>query len=317
MMGSKLIRTGLFLTVALTALPTFAQDKLKLAVGQRGNWDSAVPEIGQRAGIFKKQGLELEILWTQGSGETIQAVLSQSVDVGVAAGIMGTLGAFSKGAPIRVIGAQSTGAGDLFWYVREDSPVKTMKDMDGKTIAYSTNGSSTHGIVTAFINEMKLKARPVATGSPSSTLTQVMSGQVDMGWSAPPSSLDFIDQKKIRVIATGNDTAFKNQTVRLLDVHAQTLQSKKPQLERFMKAYRETIDRMYDDPAMLKTYAEFAGVSEAIAKRTRDEFFAKSAIDPDKVVGLAEIMPDAVTYKYIAAPLTEAQTKDLFQIIPR
>ena len=192
-----------------------------------------------------------------------------------------------------------------------------MKDMDGKTMAYSTNGSSTHGIVTAFINEMKLKARPVATGSPSSTLTQVMSGQVDMGWSAPPSSLDFIDQKKIRVIATGNDTAFKNQTVRLLDVHAQTLQSKKPQLERFMKAYRETIDRMYDDPAMLKTYAEFAGVSEAIAKRTRDEFFAKSAIDPDKVVGLAEIMPDAVTYKYIAAPLSEAQTKELFQIIPR
>ena len=40
-----------------------AQDKLKLAVGQRGNWDTSVSEIGQRAGIFKKHGLELEVVW--------------------------------------------------------------------------------------------------------------------------------------------------------------------------------------------------------------------------------------------------------------
>ena len=41
-----------------------------------------------------------------------------------------------------------------------------------------------------------------------------------------------------------------------------------------MKAYRETIDWMYsDDPAALKTYAEFVGIPLAMAKRTRDEFF--------------------------------------------
>ena len=34
-----------------------AQDTLKLAIGQRGNWDTSVSELGQRAGIFKKHGL--------------------------------------------------------------------------------------------------------------------------------------------------------------------------------------------------------------------------------------------------------------------
>ena len=92
------------------AVPAFAQDTLKLAVGQRGNWDTSVAEVGQRAGIFKKHNLVLEILYTQGGGETQQAVISGSVDIGVAAGVMGVLSAFSKGAPVRVIGAETTGA---------------------------------------------------------------------------------------------------------------------------------------------------------------------------------------------------------------
>src|SRR5918993_2668863 len=125
--------------------PVGAQEVLKLAVGQRGNWDTSVPELGKRAGIFKKHGVELDILYTQGGGETQQAVISGSVDIGIAAGIMGVLGAFSKGAPVRIIASQAIGGGDLFWYVKADSPVKALKDTAGKTIAFSTNGSSTHG----------------------------------------------------------------------------------------------------------------------------------------------------------------------------
>ena len=102
---------GLALATAQTAL---AQDKLKVATGQRGNWDTSVGEIGTKAGIFKKHGLELEILYTQGGGETQQAVISGSTEIGIAAGIMGVIGAYSKGAPVRIIGAETTGAGDLF-----------------------------------------------------------------------------------------------------------------------------------------------------------------------------------------------------------
>ena len=205
-----------------------AQDTLKLATGQRGNWDTSIGEVGQRAGIFKKHGIVLEILYTQGAGETQQAVLSGSVDIGVATGIMGALSAFSKGAPIRIIGAETTGAGDLYWYVTSNSPIKSLKDTEGKTIAYSTNGSSTHGIVTAFMKQYDLKAKPTGTGGPPGTLTQVMSGQIDIGWAAPPFGLQQLDEGKIRVLASGNDAAaFKGQTVRLLVATAPVLQSKR------------------------------------------------------------------------------------------
>jgi NitT/TauT family transport system substrate-binding protein len=305
--------------IAVLATPAaLAQETLKLAVGQRGNWDTSVAEIGYRAGIFKKHGLSLEILYTQGGGETQQAVISGSVDIGVAAGVMGVLSAYSKGAPVRIIGAETTGAGDLYWYTKADSPIKTLKDVDGKTISYSTNGASTHGIVNAFIKQYRLAARPVATGSPSSTLTQVMSGQIDVGWSAPPFGLDQLDQGQIRMLATGNDASvFKGQTVRLLITNAQTLDARKPAIEHFMQAYRETVDYMYSDPAALKVYADWLGIAEEKARRTRDGFFPKTALNPDMIVGLNVIVGDAVDLKYTAAALTKAQLDELIQIPPR
>jgi NitT/TauT family transport system substrate-binding protein len=85
-----------------------------------------------------------------------------------------------------------------------------------------------------------------------------------------------------------------------------------------MKAYRETIDWMYSgDPAALKTYADFVGIPVAMAKRTRDDFFPRSSVDPDRIVGLDAIVKDAVDLKFTAAPLTREQLADLIQIPPR
>jgi len=310
---------GIAALAAAFAASALAQDKLKVAAGQRGNWDTTIAEMGQRAGIMKKHGIELEILWTQGGGETQQAVISGSVDVGVAPGIMGVLSAYSKGAPVRIIGAETTGAADLYWYVPAGSPIKSLKDTDGKTIAYSTNGASTHGIVTAFMKQYDLKAKPTATGGPAPTLTQVMSGQIDVGWSAPPFGLQQLDEGKIRIVASGNDAAvFKGQTVRLLITNTSTLASRKDVIARFMKAYRETIDWLYSsDPVALSTYADFVGIPVEMAKRTRDGFFPRSAVDPDQIVGLDAIVPDAVALKFTAAPLTKEQLAELIQIPPR
>src|SRR5438046_4007444 len=225
--------------------------------------NTMIVDVGQLCGIVKKNGLNLEMLWTQVGGETQRAVISGSVDIRVAPGIMGVLSAFSKGAPVRVIGAQTTGASDIYWYVPANSPIRSLNDTDGKTIADSTSGSSTHRIVSAFMKQYDLKAKPTATGGPAPTLTQVMSGQIDVGWSAPPFGLQQLDEGKIRIIATGDDAAaFKGQTVRLLITNAATLQNRKDVIDRFMTAYRETIDWLYsNDPAPLQIYAEFVGIS--------------------------------------------------------
>jgi NitT/TauT family transport system substrate-binding protein len=306
------------LALALSATAAFAEDTVKLAVGQRGNWDTSVSEIGQRVGIFKKHGLNLDIVYTQGAGETQQAVISGSVNLGIAAGVMGVLSAYSKGAPVRVIGAETTGAKDLYWYVKADSPIKSLNDTEGKILAYSTNGSSTHGIVTAFMKQYNLKARPTAMGGPAANLTAVMSGQIDVGWAAPPFGLDQLDKKEIRIIATGNDAnVFRGQTVRLNIANSDYYRAHHDAVVRYMKAYRETIDCMYKDEKCLNAYAEWLNISLEKAKRTRDDFFPPDAVNPDKVVGLDTIVKDAVELKFTAAPLSKEQLADLIQIPPR
>src|ERR1700719_121005 len=97
--SSKPLCAAILAAAALFPAAAFSQDHLRLAVGAPNNWDSGLPEIGQRAGIFKKHGLDLEILYTNGGGETMQAVISGSVDIGISAGTGAVLGAFAKGAP--------------------------------------------------------------------------------------------------------------------------------------------------------------------------------------------------------------------------
>src|SRR5215475_15472173 len=80
-----------------------------LPIWQRGLWDSAIAEIGVGAGIFQKHNLELQVVYTSGGGETQQAVISGSVDIGVSPGMLGVLGAYVKGAPVRVIAGEATG----------------------------------------------------------------------------------------------------------------------------------------------------------------------------------------------------------------
>jgi NitT/TauT family transport system substrate-binding protein len=291
-----------------------AADKLKLAIGQREIWHGAPAALGERAGIFRKHGLELELLFTSGAGETIQAVVSGSVDIGVAIGTFGVFSAYSKGAPIRVIGAESTGD-DSYWYVRADSPVKSMADMKGRTMAYSTNGSSTHASSLALIALHMVEAKPVATGGFPATYTAVMSGQIDAGWSAPPYAMEALRKKEIRVIARSMELPLvKGHTIRTLVANKASLDDKPDVYRRFMRAYRETVDWMYASDDALKIYTEFANISVEDARRIREEFVPKELMLPDRVVGLADLMPDAVKLKFLTQPLTEAQLKELVQI---
>ncbi len=295
----------------------FADDLVKMTIGQRGNWDTAITHLGDKAGIFKKHGLTLEMIYTSGSGETLQPVIAGGVDLGLAVGTLGAMAAFSKGAPVRIVGAQATGAAD-YWYAK-DPAIKTLKDTNGRTIAYSSNGSSTQSVVRAFINENKIAPTPQATGNPSSTLTTVMTGQVDVGWASPPFGLKEIDEGQIHIVAKATDAALvRGQTIRVLVANTEVLTKRKDVLERFMQAYRESIEYMYsDNPQVIKDYAEFVHVPEATAKRVRDEFFPKSLVNPDAIHGLDTLIAEAVTLKFIPTPLTKEQIAKLIQIPPR
>jgi len=315
-MKAKLAAAALLAMLAQEAL---AADVLKLAIGQRGLWDSSFAEIGSEAGIFAKHGLELQVFYTSGGGETQQAVISGSADIGVSPGTLGVLGAFAKGAPIRIIAGEATGTAE-YYFVRADSPVQ--KDFKGvrpeMTLAYSTNGSGTHITALRFMKDYGFAAKLTATGNVPATFTTVMSGQVDIGFSTPPFGLDALAEGRARLIALANDLpSVRNQTVRLIIANAGDLAKRREVYDRFIAAYREVIDWMYSDPRAVDAFARYASIPPATAQRVRDQFYPKTMLQLDDVKGMPELIQDAIAFKYIPAALTQAQLDELLQLPKR
>jgi NitT/TauT family transport system substrate-binding protein len=310
---------GLVVALVLGVGSALADDTLKVVIGQINNWENQAPTLGQDAGIFKKHGIVLENTGTQGAGETIQAVISGSADIGAGVGAAGVMRAFSKGAPVRILAPAFTGTGDLFWYVKADSKIQSLKDATPETtIAYSTNGSSSNNIVVAFVTELGAKAKPTATGGPAATLTAVMSGQVDIGWAAPPFGLREIKEGKIRIVAKGSDVpSLRGQTVRTLIVNAESLKTKRDAIMRFMDAYRETVDWMYSDPKAIEMYSKKLNQPVELLKESMDKFQPKETLQTDKFADLDGAIADAVKLKFLEQPLTKEQVTELLQIPPR
>ncbi|HEU5273058.1 MAG TPA: ABC transporter substrate-binding protein [Xanthobacteraceae bacterium] len=252
---------GIWRALAIAVLLTLpatvrADDTLKIAVGQRGGWEQCVSELGQNAGFFKKHGLALEVLYTQGSGETLQSVISASVDLGIGAGTHSLLGAYGKGAPVRAVGSSFTSADDQFYYVPADSAVRAMKEADGKTIAISTTGSASNIFALALAKHYGVNLKPQPTGAYAATLTQTLTKQVDIGFSQAPFNLDAVEAGKIRIIAMGRDVPeLRRMTSRLIIANTAILAQKKPALLRYMQGFLETLDWLYADPAAIKAYA--------------------------------------------------------------
>jgi NitT/TauT family transport system substrate-binding protein len=317
----RMLRIALALAapIALVAAPAVAQDNLKIAIGQINNWENQAPTLGEAAGIFKKHNLKVEAFGTQGAGETIQAVVSGSADLGAGVGVAGAMRAFQRGAPVRILLPAFTGTGDLYWYVKADSPIKTLKDLTANnTIAYSTSGSSTHNIVVAFVQELGTKGKPTATGGPPGTLTQVMTGQIDVGWAAPPFGVKDIQENKIRIVARGSDIpSLKGQTVRAIIVNAEALKTKRDAIMRFVKGYREAVDWMYADAKALDMYSEKMKLPVDLLRASMNEFHPKVAMQSEKMEDIDGAVKDAVTLKFLDGPLNKEQLTEFLQIPPK
>src|SRR6516162_6018267 len=91
MWRARLVAASLAVIIATSAALEFAcaQDELKIAVGGRGIGETFVTEVGYKAGLFNKHNLALDIFYTDGGGETQQAVISNSAQVGIASGFLG------------------------------------------------------------------------------------------------------------------------------------------------------------------------------------------------------------------------------------
>jgi NitT/TauT family transport system substrate-binding protein len=293
-------------------------EALKVAISQKGFWDSSFVEFAEMAGFFKEANLEVEPFYTDGGAATLTTVLSGSADIGLSNGLLGVIGAYVKGAPVRIISAQMTGAGELYWYARTESGIRGLKDVAGKTVAFSSPGSSSNLIALALVKKAGVNAKLIATGGVPATLTQVMTGQIDVGWAVVPFGLQNVIDGKTVIIARVSDVPeLINQTIRVNIAGPETLATKRDAVTRFMHVYARAIDWAYRDPRAIERFAENMKVPRAIAQRAVDEFYPKAGLQIGDIRGLEATLQDALEFKYIASAKTPKDIEGLFDVVYR
>lgn len=308
---------ALALAVTLAASPTLAAETVKVAVPQRGAWDTSFTELGVQQGFFKDEGLDVQVTYTEGGSSNEQAIISGSVDIGVATGFLGMIAAYVKGAPVRIISPEATGSPDIFWYVKAESPIKTMRDLHGKTVAFSNPGSSSNLILLTLLKEAGVTdAKLVPVGAPPNGIPQVMTGQIDASWSTPPTGLKELKAGEIRIIGRGNDSpAIQNETVRVNAANLNFLQSHRAAVVGFMKAYRRSVDWAYSGEAALEAYAKLSDQPVEQVRYAVKEFQSKDQDQTDAIKGEDRVLDEALAAKRIPRAMTHDDIKGVYDFV--
>ncbi len=312
------IALGCIIAALAQAAPggTGAAEKVRVLISLRGPFEMFAPNQAEAEGFFKAEGLDVEFTYAQGGAETVQALATGGVDVAIGSGTMAVISAYGKGAPVRIVSNGKRGASETFWYVRKDSPIKTIKDLDGRVLVYSRPGSTSHLLAQALAKAHGIRPKFVSVGDMASSRTQLMSGQVDTGWLTYPNNYDLVKRGEARVIATGADAPeLEGYSVRVNSANANFLRDRRDVALRCMRAVHRGLEWAYQHPEpAIRRWAETLKLDLESAKQIT-KYVPYSAVTFAPIGNLDGNVRLAVEFKMLAEPLTEAQKKELVDIV--
>jgi ABC-type nitrate/sulfonate/bicarbonate transport system substrate-binding protein len=121
--------------------PTFAADKLRAGKAVEISLPLAILDLGVHQGIFAQYGIDLDISNFTSDTKLQQAFAANAVDVGLGGG---PAMAFEiKGSQAITVAAFAGPPGTIAVATLPDSPIETVADLKGKTLAVAASGSLT------------------------------------------------------------------------------------------------------------------------------------------------------------------------------
>lgn len=319
-MRLKMHCIGTVVLGALASCPVVAtaqpMEKVKVATTFLGLWDTSQPTFCKERGEFAKAGLDVEVVSTRGGSENVQAVVAGGMDIGYSPGTNAVLAAIAQGTKVKIISSEFLGQNDTFFYVPADSPIKSIADLPGKSVAFPRPGGAGEAILLALKAERKIDFKPVATGGMDATFTMTMTKQIDVGYSVPPSGLDQVQKGAIRVVFAGDDVqSLKALTGRVIIASDEFMKNHRTTAVKFMQVLDRCIDWAYANKAeAAKMYATLNKIDAGIAGKGL-EFYKREALAFGPISKLDEVMKQAVDGKFIAKPFTTEEIKNAVDIV--
>jgi NitT/TauT family transport system substrate-binding protein len=287
---------------------------LNVIVPDPGNFTSGMPiYVAMAQGFFKQENLDITVVPTQGGATNVQAVIAGKGAIGVDTGPVSVIAADLHGANLKILGADTTGM-DILFFTKASGPIKSVYDLAGKKVGYSSPGSSSNvafNQVNAMLKAKKLApATGVPLGGPPAQLTGVDTGQVAAGFTAAPNLFAQIDSGQLRLLTSlASYPAYKNVAARVVFASGSYISSHPTQVQGFLTAWTRAWAYAFANHTQAMTdWKQGAKLTEAVSVlATGFSYYTTATQQLYPINGLQRDVSDAVGLGVLKTPLTASQ----------
>lgn len=296
-------------------------EQVKIAFSHPTIFTTGLPYyVAREKGFYRDAKLSVDATYTGGGSETVQAVVSGSADIGTETSGPAAVGAFSQGAPIKIVAASTTGL-DLMWFAKADGPIKAAADLAGKKVGYSSTGSSSNVGVLALSDSLKKQGKPAvraeAIGGPPDNYTAVKTGQIAAGWTQPPFLLKEVEAGELRIVAKGSDLGeYKDVAMRVIITNSQWAEQNPETAKRFLEVQSRSWDWIFNNKEeAVKIWKKAAKLEESEQTLMASfDYYTRDTMRLFPLGGRDKILEQARQFGFVEKPLSAEQTKQLFDL---
>ena len=203
-----------------------------LATGFAPSWVTA------DKGIWKKHGLDVELIFLRGGSRTVAALIGGSVDF-ILGSDLGITTAILQGANLTRVGVTTNTLG---YSIVVQPNIKTIRDLKGKIIGITPGRDAAYARVVKLLRDNGMDSSKdvtflsVGDGGPAARVAALSTGVIHASMFTPPS--DMISEKVGMKILARIDVA---NVAGGLNTTSALIQKGRPQLLRFLRGYMEGI----------------------------------------------------------------------------
>ncbi|HWH77774.1 MAG TPA: ABC transporter substrate-binding protein, partial [Candidatus Binatus sp.] len=203
-----------------------------LATGFAASWVTA------DKGIWKKHGLDVELIFLRGGSRTVSALIGGSVEF-ILGSDVGVVSANLQGANLIRIGVTTNTLG---YSILVQPTIQSIRDLKGKIIGITPGRDAAYARVVKLLRDNGMDAGKdvtflsVGDGGPAARVAALSTGTIHASMFTPPS--DMIAEKSGMKILSRLDVANVGGGI---NTTAQFIQKSRPQALRFLRGYMEGI----------------------------------------------------------------------------
>jgi NitT/TauT family transport system substrate-binding protein len=283
-------------------------------VPDSGNFTSGMPiYVAIAEGFFKKEGIAVTVVNTTGGAANVAAALAGKGTIGVDTGPVSVLNADLHGANLKILAADTTGM-DILFFAKKGSGITSIKDLSGKTVGYSSPGSSSEVALDQVNDDLKADGLAPATGEaiggPPQEYTAVETGQIAAGFTAAPNLFSDVASGNIKLLTSINSyPSYINVVVRVIFGSSSFIAAHPRQVQGFLTAWRDAWTFAFANHAKAMTdWKNGADLAEPVS--VLESGFSYYNVQTQRLLpidGLNRDVSDAVSMGVLKSPLSTTQ----------